>query len=358
MNTTIEFEIVPAELGLATEAKHSLETAFAGFFERARKWQSDAAAITDPKQARALRLEIKADRVEAEKTRKRLKEDSLRMGRAIDGANNIYLAVVTPIEQSLDDIEKAEQRRAAAAIESLREERAEALDSLGHVSHGINLGTLSEAEWKDYLQQAKDVFEVRQARAKREAEEAAAELKRQEEEREAQRLEAIRLREEAAKAEAAAKEEREAREKIEAQARAEREAAEKARIAAEAKAKAEREEAERAVAEERRKALEAAAAAAAKEARLQAEAQALRDAEAKRIADAKAADEARAKAESLAAKKAAAAPDKAKLMEFAALVRKLDVPLMKSADGRNVAADVGVKVDAFAKWIETQAATL
>jgi hypothetical protein len=78
----------------------------------------------------------------------------------------------------------------------------------------------------------------------------------------------------------------------------------------------------------------------------------------KRIADEKAAADAKAKADALAAKKAAAAPDKAKLMEFAALVRKLEVPIMKSIEGKNVAVDVGVKADNFAKWIESQAATL
>jgi membrane protein involved in colicin uptake len=106
-------------------------------------------------------------------------------------------------------------------------------------------------------------------------------------------------------------------------------------------------------------------AAAEEKAKLEAEAKALRDAEAKRIADQQAAEAkvkaeaaAQAKAEALAAKKAAAAPDKAKLMEFAAKVRSLVVPSMKSDESNDVRDEIVGKIASFAKWIETQAGTL
>lgn len=364
MTTAIEttFEIVPAELGLDLTAKNSLEVAFRGFFATAGEWKEKAEAITEPKAARAARLELKNLRVSAEKTRKTLKEDSLRMGKAIDGANNILLALIVPIEKSLDDIEKAEERRIAAEVEKLREERAEILDQLGHVSHGINLGAMSEDNWTEYLQQAKGVYEVRQAREQKAREEAEALAKKEAEEREAQRLENIRLKAEAEKRDAELKAEREAaaaaaeaarkeREVIEAKAKSEREAAE-------AVARAEREKIEAAAAEERRKAQEAAAKAAAAQAKAEADAKALRDAEAKRLADEKAAAEAKVKADAAAAKKAAAAPDRAKLEEFANKVRSLFVPLAGSEAGREVAAEINRKVESFAKWIEAQAATL
>ena len=364
MNTieTTEFEIVPADMGLEPAAKHSLEIAFTGFFSRAREIAKKAANVTEAKAARTLRLELKSERVAAEKIRKSLKEDSLRMGKAIDGANNIYLALVVPIEKQMEEIEKAEERAEATRIEAIREERAETLDSMGHVSHGVNLGAMSEPGWTAYLQQAKDVYEMRQIRAKREAEEAAAELARQEAVWEAQRLEAIRLREEAAAAAAALEAERKERAAAEAKAREEqtrkdaavRDAMEKQRAAA----KADMERTERAAAEERRKAQEVAAIETAKRQKAEAEAQALREAEAKRIAEAEAAEAAKAKAEIIAAKKAAAAPDKAKLLHFAEVVRHLDVPLANSEAGQRVAAEVAAKCEGFAKWIEAQAATL
>ena len=353
MNTieTTKFEIVPADLGLEPAAKHSLEIAFTGFFSRAREIAKKAANVTEAKTARALRLELKSERVAAEKIRKSLKEDSLRMGKAIDGANNIYLALIVPIEKQMEEIEKAEERAEATQIEAIRKERAETLDSMGHASHGVNLGAMSDPEWTAYLQQAKDVYEMRQIRAKREAEEAAAELARQEAEKEAQRLEAIRLREEAADAAAALEAER--KERAEAEAKAREEQAHK-----DAAAKAERDKLEAEAAEERRKAAAAAAIETAKRQKAEAEAQALRFAEAKRIKDAEAAEVAKAKAEIIAAKKAASAPDREKLMHFADIVRHLDVPLANSEDGKRVAAEVAVKCEGFARWIEAQVATL
>lgn len=353
MNTieTTEFEIVPADMGLEPAAKHSLEIAFTGFFSRAREIAKKAANVTEAKAARTLRLELKSERVAAEKIRKSLKEDSLRMGKAIDGANNIYLALVVPIEKQMEEIEKAEERAEATRIEAIREERAETLDSMGHVSHGVNLGAMSEPEWTAYLQQAKDVYEMRQIRAKREAEEAAAELARQEAVWEAQRLEAIRLREEAAAAAAALEAERKERAAAEAKAREEQ-------ARKDAAAKVERDKLEAEAAEGRRKFAEAAASETAKRQKAEAEAQSLRDAELRRVAEAEAAEAAKAKAEIIAATKAAAAPDKAKLLHFAEVVRHLDVPLANSEAGQRVAAEVAAKCEGFAKWIEAQAASL
>lgn len=341
MNTiTPTFEIVPAESGLEPAAKQSLEVAFSGYFKTAEEWKLKAAEITEAKEARSARLEIKGIRVAAEKTRKQLKEDSLRMGKAIDGANNILLALIVPIEQSLEDIEKAEERRIAAIAEAVRQERAEKLDAIGHAYPGVHLEALTDAEWQAYFQQAKDLYEIRQERERKAKEEAEAAAKKEAEEREAQRLENIRLKEEAAKREAEMEAEREA-------ARKQAEAARKEREAIEAKAKAEREKAEAAAKEAARKQAEA-----------EAQARALKAAEERRIAEEKASIEAKAKADALAAKKAAAAPDKEKLIEFASKVRALVVPLAKSEDGRAVAAEINAKVESFARWIEAQAATL
>jgi len=374
------FEIVPAELGLDITAKNSLEVAFQGFFATAKTLQEKADAITCPKQARAARLEMKNLRVLVEKKHKEMKADSLLFGRAVDGAKNIFLSIATPIERQLDDIEKAEERRIAAAIEAKQQKRAELLAVMGHETHGINLGMMSEESWEAYLQQAKDVFEVRQAREKKAKEEAEAAAKREEEEREAQRLENIRLKAEAearekelaeqrriaAEKEAAAKVERERLESI---AQAEREAAEKARQAVEEKARNEREALEAKAAKERAEAEDAARKerlrlqAIAETERVKAEnaaasAKALHDANVKRLADEKAAAEAKAKADAAAAKKAAAAPDAAKLSAWATRVRFLELAEVKTEDAKRIAAEARVKLVEVAAWIETQAATL
>jgi hypothetical protein len=345
------FEIVPAELGLEIAAKNSLELAFSGFFTSAAEWKAKAAAITDPKAARSARLELRTLRVSAEKTRKSLKEDSIRMGKAIDGANNILLAMIVPIEKSLEDIEKEEERKEAARIESVRIERTEILLSICHAFYGANLGTMSNNHWQAYLQDAKDVFELRQERERVAKEEGEAAAKKEAADREAQRLENVRLREEAEKAAAELAKERVEQAKRDAAAKAERDAMEsKAREVAR-KTNEAAENARKAAAAELAKEQEA-------KAKLEAEAKALRDAEANRIANEKAAADQLKKAVEAAARKAAAAPDRAKLMEFASKVRSLVVPLARSEAGREVAAEINRKVESFAKWIETQAATL
>jgi len=348
---TLEFEIVPADLGLEIAAKNSLELAFSGFFASAAEWKAKAETITEPKAARSARLEMKALRVAVEKKHKELKADSLLFGRAVDGAKNIFLSVATPIERALDDIEKAAERAEAARIDAIRKDRLDHLETLEHDSHGIDLGALTDTQWEAYHQQAKDAFIARRERERKAKEDAESAAKKEAEEREAQRLENIRLREEAEKAAAELAKERAEQAKRDAVAKADRDALE-------AKAKEEARKANEA-AENARK---AAAAELAREqddkARIEAEAKALRDAEAKRVADEKAAADAKAKADALAAKKAAAAPDKAKLMHFADIVRHLEVPLAKSEAGQAVAAEIGAKVENFAKWIETQAATL
>lgn len=382
-----KFEVLPpdvatasTELSCPADKVAALYAPFEKPFQAAADLLAEEEKATTAFDARALRLRMVKARTAITSTKDQSKSDIKLAGNIIDWFHNKGRDRLSAAEARLLDIEKAEERAEAARIEALREERAETLDSMGHNYHGISLGTMADAEWNEYLQQAKDVYEMKQIRAKREAEAAAAELARQEAEREAQRLEAIRLREEAAAAAAALEAERKERAAAEAKAKAELEAAEKvrreeARKAAEAveierqkanaeivkqqaAAKAEREKIEAAAAEERRKALEAAAKETAKREKAEAEAKALRDAEAKRIADQKAKEAAQAKADAAAVKKAAAAPDRQKLMHFADIVRHLDVPLAKSEDGQRVAAEIGAKVENFAKWIETQAASL
>ena len=87
-----ELERAVAETGLAPDGAASLAAGFAPHFIAFRTLAERAESIAPdaPKAARALRLELKAVRVEAEHTRKQLKEDSLRRGKAIDGINALY----------------------------------------------------------------------------------------------------------------------------------------------------------------------------------------------------------------------------------------------------------------------------
>lgn len=344
----IEFEIVPADSGLELAAKNSLEIAFSGFFTEAAKWKAHAETITDPKLARVGRLELKNLRVAAEKKRKELKEDSLRMGKAIDGANNILLSLIVPIEKGLEDIEKQEERRIAAELARVTAERLESIAPyLDPLLPTPSVGSLTEDQFSAMLADAKILHEAKAAAAAKAEEHRIAREKAEEEKRARVIAENARLKEEV--------------EKRDAELKAERAATEKARLEAEAKAKAEREALEeesrkeklrlQALAEvERQKAQAAADAAAQQQAaeraareKAEAEAKALRDAEDKRVADAAA-----AKA------KAAKAPDKEKLAAFAAAIRAVPFPSLSAVDG----SDILAKQEAFAKWIEVQSEKL
>jgi hypothetical protein len=341
MTQEIKFEIVPQEAGLDITAKTSIETAFSGFFQQAAEWGAKADSITDPKEARAARLTLVKLRTSADKTRSEIKAQYLRMSKAIDGANNIFLALVVPIEEKLDAVEKAEERRIAAEKQARLESRTEQVKPF--VSNSLMippLGDMTDEMFDRYLDGVKLLHKAEiEAAAKAEADRIERE-RIEAEQREAQRLENIRLKAEAEAREKAMKAEREAAEKqrakIEADAAAERKKAEQARLAIEAKVKAEAEAREKA----------------------EREAKALRDAETKRLADIEAAKIESARLEKEAAKKAAAAPDKAKMQEFAAKVRALVVPLASSESGRQVAAEINRKVESFAKWIEAQSETI
>lgn len=367
----IDFEIVPADAGIAEPAKHTLVEAFQGFFAKAEQWRAQTENITDAKLARAARLELKKIRVEAERTRKALKEDALRMGRAIDGANNILLSLIVPIEKRMEDVEKQEERRAAAELARLTEERSEHLRP--YVDEGMpfpDVGKMTAEQFDKALADAKLLHAAKIAEAKRIEEERIAKEKAEAEERERIRQENERLKAEAAAKEAELKAEREAAAKREAEAeakrKAEREAEERARAEASAKADAERKAAEEAARRER-EAVEAKAKAEreALEAKLKAEQEAKEKAEREaKAAREKAEAEARAKAEEEAkekarlaeqARKAASAPDREKILSFAEHVRGLKLPEMATPEGEAAAKEIAKKVRSFAKWIGEQA---
>lgn len=366
---TIETEVVPPSEVIALNLPaddlppsllQNIEESFTQFFAEAEKWRkqaleiriTDASQTTEMKLARTIRLALRQVRVAAEKKRKELKEDALRMGKAIDGANNMLLAAIEPLERHCKEQEEFAERLAEEQRQKLITERREALQPFLQPGHPLPaLDSMDEAQFTKFLDDMRMLHDAREREAKRieaervarEAAEAAEkERLRQEAEKlarekaeaeekakaaEKAREEAeLRLAEERAAAEAAAIKEREAAE------RAHREAAEKARKeseALEAKAKAEREAAER-------------------------EVQRLKDEAARKereIAEQKA-------EQAKAAAKAAQAPDKQKLLAIAADVRKITLPAVKTQAANTVLANIQAKREAFAKWIEEQAAGL
>jgi DNA repair exonuclease SbcCD ATPase subunit len=181
----------------------------AGIEAKAREIKvTDETQVGDMELARSLRLELKAKRVEIEKTRKQLKEESLRKGQAIDGVAGWLKDLITPVEKYLDDQEHFVENKRKAEEEA---RRAEA-DRL-----------LREKEEREAAERAE--AEARQREEDRKA-------------REAAEAEAEKQRKAAEAAQRKAEAERKKREEAEARAKAEREEAER-------KARAEQEERDR-----------------------------------------------------------------------------------------------------------------
>jgi hypothetical protein len=104
-----------------TKADFILEK-FQDYFKIASEWEIKAKTIiitndnqvTEMEMARVGRLFLKEKRITIEKTRKELKEQSLREGKAIDGIANVLKGLIEPIESYLDNQENFTKYRLVA----------------------------------------------------------------------------------------------------------------------------------------------------------------------------------------------------------------------------------------------------
>lgn len=385
--------------GLQAETAQNLQAAFAPLFASARTIleKSRAVTVTDVSQkdaikiAKIYRIELKNIRVAGDKVRKELKEESLKKGKAIDGFYNILDHLVSTEEARLTEQEKFAEIKEAQRKAALKTEREELLKPYGLDLTGYALGDMSAETFDQLLTGTKHVHEAkieaaRKAEADRIAKEAAeqaeririqAENERLRKEAEFAKAEADRIEKERVKAEQeaahllavekakadeaakiAAEIARKEREAIEAKAKAEREAieaqAKKDREAADEAARQERLK-EQALREVERQKAESAAKEA--QAKLDAERQAREKIEAEQK-KAKELEAARITAENTAKQKAAAAPDRDKLLAFAAAIKAVQIPTLQTETGIALTATIKASHDKFVNWINEKAGAL
>jgi hypothetical protein len=181
--------------GLEEQTKQTIIAKFATFLERASEWEQKAKAIKvtdisqveEMAQAREGRLILKNIRVEADRTRKELKEDSLSYGRAVQGVYNLIENVISPIEDYLLEQEKFAERAEAQRLDDLRSVRQkEMILFCNYAPLSIDLGLMTDEEYNKFFTMAKAQHEEELNRA----EEAARKKKQEEEatEKERQRL--------------------------------------------------------------------------------------------------------------------------------------------------------------------------
>lgn len=141
-----QLAVIVKESGLeGTKAQIILEQ-FQDYFKIAAEWEAKAKTIVvtradqamEMEMARAGRLFLREKRIAIENARKKLKEDALREGKAIDGIANVLKALIVPIEEHLDaqehfveienkrkeDAHRAEIERRMAEEEADREKAA------------------------------------------------------------------------------------------------------------------------------------------------------------------------------------------------------------------------------------------
>jgi len=182
---------------------------FSEFTAIANEWNEKANAIvvTDEmqtelmKQAREGRLLLKAKRIEIEKTRKSLKEQSLNEGRLIDSIAKSLTSLVEPAEKHLELQERYAEIQDQKRKAELKAKRYELILPYAEVidPETLNLGLITEEAFLGILNYAKNTFETKleyERLAKIEQEEKA---KAEAEEKERLRLENVRLNAEALK---------------------------------------------------------------------------------------------------------------------------------------------------------------
>lgn len=347
----------------------SLQASFAPLFKEARALiaqsrniiVTDASQVAQIKLSREFRLLIRKVRISGEKTRKDLKEASLRTGKAIDAFNTILAHMLSDEEARLEEQEKIVERAEQARKDALKASREAALKPYSIDTTFLALGEMPDATFAQLLENTRAGHEAKLAVERKAAEDKIAAENARLKEAARIREENERLKREADAREAALKIEREAAaqkqreaEALAAKIKAEADAAlaieraaaqaEAARIKAEAdaaakiaadKAKIEREAAEANLAAERAKA-----------AKLEAQAKAREDAAKAAIA-----------AEQAAARKAAAAPDKAKIAAFALAIRSVSMPELHE-DNSALAKLIAEQRTKLAEWIESKASQL
>ncbi len=278
-DATAELALVVQQNALAPETAASLQGSFAPIYREARSVieKSRGITVTDASQkleiklARECRLALAKIRINGDKLKKSLKEESNRYNKACDGFYNILLHLTADEEARLEQQEKFVERAEAARKAQLSASRQAALAPFGLDTSFMQLGEMPDEVFAALLENTRVGHEAKLARERKEQEdkiraenerwkeemrirEENAKLQHEAQEREAARVaEAKRIAEELAERDRKAAEERRAAEELR---RKEQEAAE-AKLAAEraaaAKAKANAEEIARQLAESSRK---------------------------------------------------------------------------------------------------------
>jgi len=195
------------ETGLEINSSTSqlIKDKFEPFVKEMEQWKEKAEGLVvvdvtekdKMREARVARLALRAVRVDADKVRKALKEDSNRYNKAVQTIYNFIEGKITPLEEHLEQQEKFEEIQLKKEREALKEERLKLVAQYSNDGELFNLGELSQESFDSLYGTIKQAHEAKiaaDAKAKAEAE---AKAKAEAEEKERQRAEIERLKAEA-----------------------------------------------------------------------------------------------------------------------------------------------------------------
>lgn len=293
-------------------------------------------------------------RIEVERTRKELKDESLQTGRLIDNEAKRITALLSPIESHLQEQENIvakEQERQAQLLADAKKAKIQAritnlmeagmnFDPITHFYtlgeekiHTASVEVMQDEEFDKTIQRVIDTNEkiqLREAEKLRLAQEETDRLNKQCEEQEAERIRLKNIRKE-----------QEENDRLIREVQAKKEA--------ELKAESDR------IENEKREIEHAKQIEIAKE---QARLQSIED-EKKRVADEAKIQEAKAKADKLEAERLKALqPDKDKLLEFSKVLSKLEFPTVKSREAKSVIGICKIQLNDIIKKLNTDLKTL
>lgn len=134
-------QVIVENSGLEKSKAKIMLDQFDDYFKMASEWEikaksiivTDKSQITNMKMARVGRLFLREKRIAIEKTRKSLKEQSIREGKAVDGIANILKALIAPIEEHLDrqehfvEIKEKEEEKLKLIEEQKKQEEEQIL---------------------------------------------------------------------------------------------------------------------------------------------------------------------------------------------------------------------------------------
>lgn len=187
-----DLEFIFEKEHISNETGIEIRKGFVSFLDYVMKNKelADSIIVTDASQkeemqkAHDIRLDLKRIRVDADKKRKEMKEESLRYGKAVQAVYNYIEEMITPIEKHLEAQEKFVEIQEANAKAELKAKReAEIAEYRDYFPFLNQLDIISEPEYKsacemaikrkaDAEQQARDAeaFRLEQERQREENE--------------------------------------------------------------------------------------------------------------------------------------------------------------------------------------------